>query len=192
MCLWVHTYTHFLRELSVCISNQQRQDPAGLLCIHRSEVCVFVCVCVRACASLPLAQSSGQHTGITPAGLTTPHNTPQLPQCISISKLNIPGDFALTVRSLLPGSDTPPCWDTTPTMHRGGAHRDAHNVFASVGGRCHASVSLLLTVFIRCFQPEMLRFFSLLLNRPVCLLNHSLGSQDCGQWLIMRTRIHPV
>lgn len=64
-------------ELYVCIPNQQRQDPAGLLCIHRSEVCVFsvcahVCVCVCACTSLPLAQSSGQQQAQHPLGPPLP------------------------------------------------------------------------------------------------------------------------
>ena len=163
------------RVNSVCILNQQRQHPAGLLCICRSEmyfcvcvcVCMCVCVCLRvcACASLPLAQSLGRHTGTTPAGLTTPHNTPRLPQCTGISKLHIPGDFALTVRSVLPGSDTPPCCDTTPTMHRGGSHGDAHNVFAPVGGCWHASASQLLTAFISLFLflPHLLHSFPPLL-----------------------------
>lgn len=66
-----------------------------------------------------------------PTGLTPPCNMPQLPQCISISKRVVPGDVALTVRSFLPGSDTLSCWDTTPTMHRGGFQRDA-----PVGGGC--------------------------------------------------------
>lgn len=130
MCVYEHIHTCIVQsELSVYTPYQQRQSPAGLLCIHRSEVCVFVCVFVHACrSSFLLARSPVQHTGKAPLGPTTPHNTPRLPQCISISKLHIPGDFALTVRSLLPGSDTPSCWDTTPTMHRGGSHRGMHTM----------------------------------------------------------------
>lgn len=94
----------FQTEPSVCTPNQQRQDPAGLLCIYRSELCVFVRLCTYVHHCL-----LHNHDSVAPAGLHTPPNTPQLPQCISISKLNIPGDSALTVRSLLPGSDTPSC-----------------------------------------------------------------------------------
>ena len=106
-----------------------------------------MCTYLRSLSHVPFAQS-GQHSSINTRWARRSHNTPHLPQCISISKPNILGEFALTVRSLLPGSDTPTCWGTTPTMHRGGSHRDAHNMSAPVGGCCRASVSRLLNVFV--------------------------------------------
>lgn len=106
---WVYMSTH-IWEWTLRMYFNKGRILLGC-CVSIDQRCVCVCV---PCVALPFTQSSGQHAGITPAGFTTPHNTPQLPQCISISKLNIPGDCALTVRSFLSGSDTPPAGAQLP------------------------------------------------------------------------------
>lgn len=75
-------------------------------CVSIDQRCVLPRVCVAASLlHIHRDKTHAQH----PLGPPFPTMHPHLPECIAISKVCIPGDIALTVRSLLPGSDTHSC-----------------------------------------------------------------------------------
>lgn len=126
---------------------QQRQDPAGMLCIHRSEVCMCVCAMCSTAFHTIIRTTCWHNTRWV---YHSPQYTPA-PTMHQYFKAKHP-------RRLCSNSEVFPirkwhasCWGTTPTMHWGGSHRDAHNVFACNGGCFCASVSLQLNVFYCCF-----------------------------------------